>query len=111
MNERIFGEREQGFEAKFAHDQEREFRIHARRDHLFGLWAAAQLGYRERAAEEYAASLVALDVHPAYPQAVVGRVAHDLAARMSEAAIRARFAECESEARREIFVTPAGTPA
>ena len=67
----IFSEREQGFEAKYAQDQEAMFRLHARRDHLFGLWVAAQLGYTPGAAEDYAAALVADDVHPAKPDAIL----------------------------------------
>lgn len=90
------------------HDQETEFRIHARRNHLFGLWAAAQLGYQSQAAEDYAKSLIALDVHPASPEAVIARVARDLAPKLGEIPIRMRFAECESEARREILAAPAG---
>jgi hypothetical protein len=111
MSQRIFSEREQSFEAKYVHDQETQFRIHARRDHLFGLWAAAQLGYRSQAAEDYAASLVALDVHPATPEAVIARVARDLASQLGEVPVRMRFAECESEARREILAAPAAARA
>jgi hypothetical protein len=105
----IFSEREHGFEAKYVQDQEKAFRLHAKRDHLFGLWAASQLGYAAQAAEEYAASLVAEDVHPATPDAILARVARDLAPKVSEAAIRIRFAECDVEARREILL-PGSAP-
>ncbi len=38
-----FDERERGFEAKFAHDQDLQFRLTARRDKLFAEWAAKEL--------------------------------------------------------------------
>ena len=102
----IFSEREQGFEAKYAHDQEAMFRMHARRDHLFGVWAAGQLGYTPGAAEDYAAALVADDVHPAQPDAILARVRRDLRGTVSETALRMRFAECEVQARREMLPPP-----
>jgi len=37
-------DREKGFEAEFKRNQELMFRVTARRNRLFGLWAAAQLG-------------------------------------------------------------------
>ena len=38
--------REKGFESKFAHDEELQFKAHARRDKLLGLWAAEKLGLK-----------------------------------------------------------------
>ena len=39
-----FDDRERAFEAKFAHDEEMQFRITARRNRLLGEWAARQMG-------------------------------------------------------------------
>jgi len=39
-----FTEREKGFEAEFKRNQELLFRVTARRNRLFGLWAAVRLG-------------------------------------------------------------------
>ena len=39
-----FDDREKSFEAKFAHDEELQFKVMARRDRLLGLWAAEKLG-------------------------------------------------------------------
>ena len=39
-----FDDREKAFENMFAHDQEMEFRIQARRNRLLGEWAAAKMG-------------------------------------------------------------------
>ena len=39
-----FDDREKGFEKKFAHDQELQFKAEARRNKLLGLWAAELMG-------------------------------------------------------------------
>ena len=39
-----FGKREEGFEKKFAHDEELRFKASARRNRLLGQWAAEKLG-------------------------------------------------------------------
>ena len=53
-----FDEREAGFEAKFTHDADVEFRIVARANKLFGQWAAGKLGLAADAADDYARSIV-----------------------------------------------------
>ena len=39
-----FDKREEGFEKKFAHDEELRFKAHARRNRMLGMWAAEKLG-------------------------------------------------------------------
>ena len=39
-----FDDRENAFEAKYAHDSEMQFKAEARRNMLLGLWAAGLLG-------------------------------------------------------------------
>ncbi|GAB4527302.1 MAG: DUF1476 domain-containing protein [Roseibium sp.] len=56
-----FDKREQGFESKFAHDEELRFKANARRNKLLGLWAAGLLGYEGDKAEEYAKEVVRSD--------------------------------------------------
>jgi hypothetical protein len=53
-----FDERENAYEAKFAHDEELRFKAKARRDKAFGAWAAAELGLSGAAAEDYAKEAV-----------------------------------------------------
>src|SRR5579871_697832 len=57
-----FDKREEGFESKFAHDEELRFKAHARRNKLVGLWAAEKLGLTGQAAESYAANIVTIDL-------------------------------------------------
>ena len=42
-----FDEREKSFEKKFAHDQELQFKVSARRNKYIGEWASKILGYDE----------------------------------------------------------------
>ena len=46
-----FDKREEGFEKKFAHDEEMRFKAVARRDHMLGRWAAERLGLTGAAAD------------------------------------------------------------
>jgi len=56
-----FDKREEGFESKFAHDEELRFKANARRNKLLGLWAAEALGMEGDAAQEYAKEVVRAD--------------------------------------------------
>ncbi|KSV71065.1 hypothetical protein N183_28175 [Sinorhizobium sp. Sb3] len=54
-------DRQEGFEKKFAMDEESKFRAMARRNKLFGLWAAEQLGKSGADADAYANDVVRAD--------------------------------------------------
>jgi hypothetical protein len=56
-----FDKREEGFEKKFAHDEELRFKANARRNKLLGLWAAEKLGIAGPEAESYAKEVVMAD--------------------------------------------------
>jgi hypothetical protein len=53
-----FDKREEGFEKKFALDQEAQFKANARRNKLLGLWAAQKLDLAGAEAESYAKEVV-----------------------------------------------------
>jgi hypothetical protein len=57
-----FDKREEGFEKKFAHDEELRFKATARRNRMLGQWAAEKLGLKGADAEAYARELVLADV-------------------------------------------------
>ena len=57
-----FDEREQNFEKEFKHDQELRFKTNARRNKLFGLWAAGHMGLQGSEAEAYAMAVVHADL-------------------------------------------------
>ncbi len=98
-----FDAREAGFEAKFAHDADAEFRLHARRDKLVGLWAADKLGLSGKAASDYAAALVMSDVAAAGDATIVAQLTADLAPHgVDTAAVHAALAEQLAEAARQL---------
>lgn len=55
-------ERKSAYESKFAHDQEKMFKIEARCCKLFGLWMADKLGLSGDEANTYAAGVVAANL-------------------------------------------------
>jgi len=73
-----FDKREEGFEKQFAHDEELKFKATARRDRLFGMWAAQQLGLSGNAADDYAKSVVIAQIETHDP---FGKVRKDFDAK------------------------------
>ena len=76
-----FDEREKGFEQKYKHDQELQFKVNARRNKLLGLWAAEQMGMTDGAAEAYAKEVVAADFEKPGDSDVIEKVLKDLQAK------------------------------
>ncbi len=76
-----FQDREKGYEAKFKHDQEFQFKATARRNKLLGLWAAEKLGLSGNDAEAYAKEVVVADFEEPGEEDVVRKVAGDLEAK------------------------------
>lgn len=72
-----FNKREEGFEAKFAHDEELRFKANARRNKLLGLWAAGLLGLSGADAENYAKEVVRSDFEEAGDDDVFRKVRAD----------------------------------
>lgn len=98
-----FDEREQAFEAKFAHDEEMQFKARARRNKLVGLWAAELLGKTGSAAKDYAQSIVAADLEEAGHEDVVRKLTGDLGSHASEEQIRSKIRELMPQAQEEIL--------
>jgi hypothetical protein len=76
-----FDKREEGFERKFAHDEEVRFKARARRNKLLGLWAAERLGLSGDSAEAYAKEIVAADFEEPGDDDVVARLRRDFDAK------------------------------
>lgn len=74
-----FDKRESDFEAKFAHDEELQFKVNARRNKLLGLWAAEKLGKTGAEAEAYAKEVVMADFERPGDEDVVEKLRHDFA--------------------------------
>ena len=72
-----FDKRQEGFEKKFAHDEELRFKAQARRNKLLGLWAAEKLGKSGDDAEAYAMDVVKSDFEEAGDEDVFRKVRAD----------------------------------
>ena len=76
-----FDKRREGYESKFAHDQDLKFRATARRNKLLGLWAAEKMSLLGQAAEEYAKEVVKSDFEEAGDHDVFRKVRADFDAK------------------------------
>ena len=76
-----FDKREEGFEKKFAHDEELQFKAGARRNKLLGMWAAEKLGLSGPAAEAYAKEIVMADFEESGDEDVFRKVRKDFDAK------------------------------
>src|SRR3954464_11873299 len=70
-------DREEGFERKFAFDEELRFKASARRNRMLGLWAAEKLGKSGADAEAYAKEVVVSDIEEAGDHDVFRKVRRD----------------------------------
>ena len=101
-----FDDRERAFESKFAHDEQMNFRIVARRNRLVGEWAARKMGLSEEETTSYAKDVVRADFEEAGDGDVIRKVLGDLTAagiEVDEAQIREALDHKMVEARRQII--------
>lgn len=98
-----FDDRENAFEAKFAHDAEMQFRAEARRNKLVALWAAGLMGKSDDDAQAYVADVIAADFEEAGIEDVVRKVAGDLAGKASADDVRAKMAEMLAVAKAQLM--------
>ncbi len=102
-----FDKRQEGFEKKFALDEEQKFKAEARRNKLLGLWAAEKLGKSADDAAAYAKDVVASDFEEAGDADVMRKVAKDLADKgVTEQQVRVKMDELMATA---IMQVKAGT--
>jgi hypothetical protein len=96
-----FDKREEGFEKKFALDEEQKFKAMARRNKLVGLWAAGKLGLSGADAEAYAKEVVMADFEEAGDDDVLRKIRKDFEAKgvaESEGQIRKTMDELMAQA-------------
>ncbi len=101
-----FEDRKRGEEAKFARDQEMQFRIDARRNRLLGEWAAARMNLSQAEADAYAKSVVQADFEEAGDEDVIRKLLGDLTSagvETNDAEVRAALEEKQIEARRALM--------
>ena len=74
-----FDEREKSFEKKFAHDEELQFKVSARKNKYLGQWASQILGYDQEKEKEYIQAVIKSDFEEAGDEDVFRKLKADLA--------------------------------
>jgi hypothetical protein len=101
-----FDDREKGFEHKYKHDKELDFKVNARRNRLLGLWAAKELGIPDAEAEAYAKTVVMADFEKPGDDDVVEKIVADFKQKgieMSEHRVRKHMTELLDTARKQVM--------
>ena len=95
-----FDEREKSFEKKFAHDEELQFKVSARRNKYIGQWASQILGYNSDQEKDYIQSVIKADFAEAGDEDVFRKVKADLKDHnISEEDIRKKMEELNEKAK------------
>tara|TARA_B100001540_G_C15485739_1_gene496797 strand:- start:127 stop:435 length:309 start_codon:yes stop_codon:yes gene_type:complete len=97
-----FDEREKSFEKKFAHDEELQFKVDARRNKYLGQWVSGLLGYDSEQETEYIQSVIKADFAEAGDQDVFRKIKLDLQDNnISDEEIRKKMDELNEKAKSE----------
>ena len=97
-----FDEREKSFEKKFAHDEELQFKVSARRNKYIGEWASKILGYNPDQEKEYIQLVIKADFAEAGDNDVFRKVKADLKNHnVSDEEIRKKMDELNEKAKSE----------
>ena len=99
-----FDEREKSFEKKFAHDEELQFKVSARRNKYIGQWVSQILGYNPDQEKDYIQSVIKADFAEAGDEDVFRKVKADLKDQnISDEEIRKRMNELNEKAKSEFI--------
>ena len=99
-----FDEREKSFEKKFAHDQELQFKVSARRNKYIGEWASKILVYNEANEKEYIQSVIKADFAEAGDEDVFRKIKEDLKDHsVSDEDIRNKMKELDEKAKSDFI--------
>lgn len=97
-----FDERENAFEAKFAHDSELQFKAEARRNKIVAHWAAGLLGKTDDEISAYVGEVIRSDMEESGSEDVVRKLVADLTGHATEDEIRQQLEIAMLEAKRQI---------
>ena len=99
-----FNERGKSFEKKFAHDEELQFKVSARRNKYLGQWASQILGYDQEKEKEYIQAVIKSDFEEAGDEDVFRKLKSDLADHnTSDEEIRKKMDELIEKAKSEFI--------
>ena len=100
-----FDNRERGYEDKFAHDSDLEFRVISRRNKLIAQWAAEKFGFSGPDAEAYVKSVIADATKPG-AEGIHSRLLREMTAKslgIPETEINDRIRQVEATARKQLL--------
>ena len=99
-----FNEREKSFEKKFAHDEELQFKVSARKNKYLGQWASQILDYDQEKEKEYIQAVIKSDFEEAGDEDVFRKLKADLADHnISDEEIRKKMNELNQKAKSEFI--------
>ena len=99
-----FEDRKKSFEKKFAHDEELQFKISARRNKYLGQWASQILGYNLDKEKEYIQSVIKADFAEAGDEDVFRKLKIDLKDyNISDGEIRKKMDELNEKAKSDFI--------
>ena len=99
-----FDERGKSFEKKFAHDEELQFKVNARRNKYLGQWASQILGYDQEKEKEYIQAVIKSDFEEAGDEDVFRKLKSDLSDHnISDEEIRKKMDELIEKAKSEFI--------
>mgnify|MGYP001093679462 FL=1 len=97
-----FKDREKNFEKKFAHDEELQFKVNARKNKYLGQWASQILSYDLEKEKEYIQSVIKSDFEEAGDEDVFRKLKVDLKNyNISDEEIRKKMNEFNEKAKSE----------
>ena len=97
-----FDDREKSFEKKFAHDEELQFKISARKNKYLGQWISQILGYDQEKEKEYIQSVIKADFEEAGDEDVFRKIKVDLKDhKILDEEIRKKMEELNEKAKSE----------
>jgi len=95
-----FNERGKSFEKKFAHDEELQFKVSARKNKYLGQWVSQILGYDQEKEKEYIQAVIKSDFEEAGDEDVFRKLKADLADHnISDEEIRKKMNELNEKAK------------
>ena len=99
-----FKDREKNFEKKFAHDEELQFKVSARRNKYIGQWVSKIFNYNQEQEKEYIQSVIKADFAEAGDEDVFRKIKEDLKNHnIPDADIRKKMDELNKKAKSDFI--------
>ena len=99
-----FEDRKKSFEKKFAHDEELQFKISARKNKYIAEWVSNLLGYEENKKNEYIQDVIKADFAEAGDEDVFRKIKADLKDQnIEEEQIRLKMKELNEKAKSDFM--------